>query len=254
MKNALLDLFKTITDLIKSTVIEPIVNVTDGIKEGDIKKVAINMTLLCFIVSISLLFCYILVKLALRHAVFVVIVGFLIAGLHSIYQKLAGVPEPEPLHKPTAEDYEAVHKTLKPALAKIAPALGLAPIHRYTDIKLNPDDMITEHGKVWRLGFGALKKTAGIDLDENLCRRVIQAQVKTVLERENPAGFSNVRFPYGGTFESIIQIDEVLQDDAYIYILTVIASNAYFCQRRDWKNQEQNQDEVRSTPQDPMFM
>ena len=61
---------------------------------------------------------------------------------------------------------------------------------------------------------------------------------------------SEVRFPYGGTSEPIIQIDEILQDDAYIYILAVIASNAYFRQKRD----RNNQDEVRPTPQDPMFM
>ena len=223
--------------------------ISDGIDDEDIGEIAKNVTLLCLVSGLVLAFGYILVTLALRNSVKLVIIGFLAAGAYSLYQKLTGVPEPETLCKPTAEDYEAGNKTLKPALVKLAPALGLAPIHRYDDIRLDPEDRITQHGKIWRMGFGALKKTVGVDLNENQCKRAIQAEVKRVLERENPAGFSEVRFPYGGAFEPIIQIDEVLQDDAYIYILAVIASNAYFRQRRD----RNNQDEVRPTPQDPLF-
>lgn len=227
--------------------------ISNGIDDGDISEVAKNVVILCIVCSLFLLFGFALVLFALHNSVKLVIIGFLAAGVYSMYKKLTGAAEPEPIHRPTAEDYAAVHKTLKSALAKVAPTLGLAPIHRYTDIKLNPDDMITEHGRVWRLGFGALKKTAGVDLDEDLCKRVIQSQVRSVLERENPAGFSNVRFPYGGTFESIIQIDEVLQDDANIYILAAIASEAYFRQRDAWENQEQAQEKVQPTPQDSIF-
>lgn len=245
--------FKKMSHKLKELIVSLFSSIFDGISDGiddeDIGEVAKNVTLLCLVSGLFLAFGYILVALALRNSVKLVIIGFLVAGAYSLYQKLTGVPEPERLCKPTAEDYEAVNKTLKPALSKIAPALGLAPIHRYDDIRLDPDDMITEHGKIWRLGFGALKKTVGVDLNENQCKRAIQAEVKRVLERENPAGFSEVRFPYGGTFEPIIQIDEILQDDAYIYILAVIASNTYFRQRRD----RNNQDEVRPTPQDPLF-
>lgn len=237
MKDALKRFFMTVAELAKSTVIDPINNVCDGIEDGDIGKVAKNMAFLSCIVCFILLIGYILVKLAFRHSVFLVITGFLVASAISLYRKVTGVVEPEPIQKPTVDDYNAVQKTLKPALVKVAPALGLAPIHAYTDITLDPDDMITEHGKVWRLGFGALKKTAGVDINEDLCKRVIQAQVKSILERENPAGFSNVRFPYGGRLEPVIQIDEILQDDAYVFIFAVIASEVYFRQKFDWKNQ-----------------
>ena len=247
--NAFRKMFHKILVLILSLFSDLFDGISNGIDDGDIGEVAKNVTLLCLVFGLFLAFGYILVTLALRNSVKLVIIGFLAAGAYSLYQKLTGVPESERLCKPTAEDYEAVNKTLKPALSKISSAIGLSPLHRYDDIRLDPDDMITQHGKIWRFGFGALKKTAGIDLDENLCKRAIQAEVKRVLERENPAGFSEVRFPYGGTFEPIIQIDEVLQDEAYIYILVVIASNAYFRQRRD----RTNQDEVRPTPQDPLF-
>lgn len=233
MREALSRLFQSILELLKSITVDPINNVSDGIEDRDIGKVAKNMVFLSFITSLILLIGYILVRLAFRHSVFLVVTGFLAASVYSLYLKITGIAEPEPIHKPTADDYNAVHKTLKPALAKVAPALGLAPIHGYTDITLNPDDMITEHGKVWRLGFGALKKTAGVEVDLSLCQRVIQAQVKSVLERENPAGFSNIRFPYGGRLEPVIQIDEVMQDDAYLYVFAVIATKSYF----QWKNQ-----------------
>ena len=228
--------------------------IAQGIHDNDWSAVGWNVALIAAVIMVAVALAVGVLALVwkilgtLLGKIFSVPLLLLILGLAAKGQQRK--PEPEALCKPTAEDYEAVNKTLKPALVKLAPALGLAPIHRYDDIRLDPEDRITQHRTIWRMGFGALKKTVGVDLNENQCKRAIQAEVKRVLERENPAGFSEVRFPYGGTSEPIIQIDEILQDDAYIYILAVIASNAYFRQKRD----RNNQDEVRPTPQDPMFM
>ena len=59
-----------------------------------------------------------------------------------------------------------------------------------------------------------------------------KAQVKTVLERDNPSQFTEIRYNNHGTFEPVIQIDEVQDGEAYIHIFVVIASNTYFKNRR----------------------
>ena len=93
-------------------------------------------------------------------------------------------------------------------------------------------------GKVWRMKFKVLKQTATSPIDKDLCRSVIQAQIKSVLERENPSGFVNVRFQRGGTFVPIIQVDEVLPGDAFVYLFIAIASQEYFQQKADWENRK----------------
>lgn len=233
---SLKNLVRKIVELIMSFFSDILDGISEGIEEVDVGKVAKGVTFLCVVCSLFLLLGYFLVILALRNSVYLTILGFLAAGAYSLLRKISGAVEPEPIHVPTMSDYTAVLETLKPALAKVAPALGLAPIYSYTDITLNEDETITKWGKVWRMGYGTLKKTAGVDVNTDMCRRVIQAQVKTVLERENPSGFSNVRFPRGGRFEPIIQIDEVMQDDAYVYIFSALASDAYFSQKAEWES------------------
>jgi len=213
--------------------------ISDGIDDGDIGMVARNVTALMLVISLFLIFGFIFIKLLLRNSVFVVITAFLIAGVYGAYKKLLGIEDAvEPkIIKPTKEDYDSIGLTVKSALKSVASALGLAPIHGYTDITLDAEDMIMEWGKVWRLGYGTLKKTAGSVLDLDLCERVIQAQIKTTLYRENPSGFSEVRFPWGGKLVPVIQVDEVRQDDAYIYVMVVLASDTYFKQKSHLENQ-----------------
>ena len=82
------------------------------------------------------------------------------------------------------------------------------------------------------------KQNAACPIDKDFCRSVIQAQVKSVLGRENPSGFANVRFQRGGTFVPIIQVDEVLPGDAFVYLFIAIASQEYFQQKADWENRK----------------
>lgn len=232
-------LIHTIIELVRSTFADIAENITIGIEEEDLGAVAKNMALLCALVGLAILLVYILVMLLLHNMVYVVIAGFILAAAYSALRKFLGIEEPEPekILKPTLTDYDAILKTVKAALSQIAPQLSLAPIHSYTDISLAEEDAITPYGRVWRLGFGTLKKTAGTELDLDLCQRVIQAQVTRVLERENPSGFSQVRFPYGGRFHPIVIVDEVLQDDIELYVLAVIASEVYFKQKANWDRQ-----------------
>ena len=133
-------------------------------------------------------------------------------------------------------DYFAVLETLRPAVAEVAQALELAPVYSHTDMAADSEERILSWGKVWRMKYKAPKKSAVAVIDTALCKRIIQAQVKTVLERDNPSGFSAVRYQHGGSFTSVIQIDEIKDGDAYIYIFAVIASDTYFRQKAEWRN------------------
>lgn len=230
--------FRSTLSLILSFSREAVNNVTDGIDERNGKKVALNLVLLLSVATLVILSVALFVKLAIQNLHRIIAAGFLAAAAYSALSKLFQTEEPTPPRKPTAEDYQAVLATVKPALATVAPALGLAPIYEHTDITADPEEQILPWGKVWRMKFKVLKQNAASTIDKELCRSVIQAQVKSVLGRENPAGFSNILFQRGSTFVPIIQVDEVLPGDAFVYVFTAIASQEYFQQKSDWQNRK----------------
>lgn len=236
---------RSIKKLIRSTINlivafsrDSVNNISDGIDEGDVAKVALNLVLLLSVAALVVLSGVLFVKLAIKNLHIIIAAVFLAAAAYSALLKLFQVEEPAPLHKPTPEDYQAVLATVKPALATVAQALGLAPIYEHTNISADPEEQVLKWGKVWRMKFKVLKQDAATSIDKELCRSVIQAQVKSVLERDNPSGFSDVRFQRGGTFVPIIQVDEVLPGDAFVYLFVAIASQEYFQQKADWQSRK----------------
>lgn len=236
---------KSIKKLLRSALVlilsfyrDTVNNVTDGMDERNVKKVALNLALLLLVAALVILAVVLFVTLAIQNLQIIIVAGLLAAAAYSALLKLFQVEEPEPPHKPTTEDYQAVLATVKPALATVAPALGLAPIYEHTDISADPKEQVLPWGKVYRMKFKVLKQNAATSIDKELCRSVIQAQVKSVLERNNPSGFANIRFQRGGTFVPIIQVDEVLPGDAFVYVFTAIASEEYFRQKADWENRQ----------------
>lgn len=172
MKNAIIRFLHTFLRIIATFFKDSVNRGSDGIDEGDIVKVAFNVTLLCS------------------------------------------------------------------AVAAVVQPLGLAPIYSHTDMEADSEEQILPWGNVWRMKYKALKKSVDAPIDEKTCRRIIQAQVKTTLERSNPSGFANIRFTWGGRAEAIIQIDEILNGDAYIYIFAIVSSSQYFHQKCNWKNRK----------------
>lgn len=236
---------KSIKKLLRSTVglilsfsRDAVNNIRDGMNEGDVGKVVLNLVLLLSVVALVALAVALLVKAVTQNLHKIIAAGFLAAAAYSALSKLFQTEEPTPPCKPTAEDYQAVLATVKPALATVSSALGLAAVHEHTDISADPEEQILPWGKVWRMKFKVLKQNATTPIDKDLCRSVIQAQVKSVLSRENPSGFANVRFERGGTFVPIIQVDEVLPGDAFVYLFVAIASQEYFQQKSDWQNRK----------------
>lgn len=226
----------------------------DGIEEHDIEKVAINC--ICIIVwGVALALIGLLIVLAaIGNMHLFVIGGFLAAALYSGILKLNGeeIVEDALVEEPTASDYYAVLETIRPAVAEVAQALELAPIYSHTDMTADSEERILPWGKIWRMKYKVLKKNVATSVDTDQCRRIIQAQVKTVLERDNPSGFAVVRFQRGSGFEPIVQIDEIMDGDAYIYIFAAIASDQYFRQKAQWKNRS-NVLAVDTSADDPLF-
>ena len=238
LKTAIAKLLHTTLSLIISFFTDSVNNISEGIEEGDIGKVALNLVLLLSVVALVILTGAVLVTLAIENLHILIAIGFIAVAAYSALLKLTQGEETAPTQKPTPEDYQAVLATVKPALATVAQALGLAPLYEHSDISADPEEQILQWGKVWRMKFKILKQNAASSIDKELCRSVIQAQIKSVLERDNPSGFANIRFQRGGTFVPIIQVDEVLPGDAFVYLFVVIASQEYFQQKTDWENRK----------------
>lgn len=88
----------------------------------------------------------------------------------------------------------------------------------------------------WRLKYKLKKRKAGAEINRELMIRTLQAEVKTILNGDNPSGFQNINFNRGGSLEPVIQIDDVSNGDLYVFVHAVIASETYFRQRRIWGN------------------
>lgn len=213
-------------------------NFNDRMAEGDFGMAALTLAVPLSVVVLVVLAVALIVKLVTENLPKIIAAGFLAAAAYSALSKLFQAEEPTPPHKPTPEDYQAVQATVKPALATVAPALGLAPIYEHTDITADPEEQILPWGKVWRMKFKVLKQNATTPIDKDLCRSVIQAQLKSVLSRENPSGFANVSYGHNGTFVPILQLDEIIIGDAFVYLFVAIACKEYFQQKSDWENRK----------------
>lgn len=142
--------------------------------------------------------------------------------------------EAEPAPEPTMSDYFTILDTIRPAVAEVAQALGLAPVYSHTDMAADQEERILPWGRVWGMKYKALKQSGTANFDTELAERVLQAQVKTVLERDNPSRFANTKYLYRGCAEPVVQIAEVRNGDAFIYIFVVLAtSDTYFRDKAD---------------------
>lgn len=172
------------------------------------------------------------------HPVGVFAVVSIAAGICYVGYKAANAPAPAPtkaMPEPTSQDYFKILETLRPAVAEIASTLGLAPIDNHTDMAAAGPERILSWGKVWGLKYKARKLSSTTIIDVEQALRVIQTQVAIVLDRDNPTKLTETNFNYYGQLLPVIQIAEVKDDDAYIYIYVVMASDTYFKQVEEEK-------------------
>lgn len=140
------------------------------------------------------------------------------------------------IKEPTMEQYITVGNIVKMAAKRVAPVLELSTIFEETDVKAAKDERIVPKGKIWLFKYRLLKKSIRTIIDEGTAQRVFQNELQMVLE-ENPAGFDKVRFIYGGVDECILQVAHVSQGDLYIFIYLCYASEDYFFQREQERDQ-----------------
>ena len=206
-------------------------------KYAMIGLVAVVLILLVGIRAIEIILGYtgtLLFDYVEKHTLGVLIVAC-IAGAVSYYvYKFSNASDPTPVKAmamPTSQDYFKILETVRPAVAEIASALGLAPIDNHTDMAADGPERILQWGKVWGFKYKALKQSSTANIDVEQARRVIQTQVGTVLDQDNPSKLTEINFDHYGHFVPVIQIAEVKDDDAYIYIYVVMASHTYFKQK-----------------------
>ncbi len=166
-----------------------------------------------------------------KHPVGVALIGCVIGFIaYAATRPQPEAPSGKDLPMPTMSDYFKILETIRPAVAEIASTLGLAPIDCHTDMAADGAERILKWGKVWGFKYKARKLAATTNIDVEQARRVIQAQVATVLDRDNPSKLTETNYNYYGQLVPVIQINEVRDDDAYIYIYVVMASDTYFKQ------------------------
>lgn len=189
-----------------------------------------------FLVAGAVAVCLLVLVLALLYAVrrtiwkiavLVVICGMLWAS----YRENRKSTGPAATKQPSTEQYITVGNITKSAVKKVAPILALAPVHAESDIKAAKDERIIQHGRYWLFKYRFLKKSISTDIDTDSAQRVLQRELQTILDNENPAGFDKIRFIYGGVSECILQLARVTQDDLYLYLYCCYASEDYFAQR-----------------------
>lgn len=193
-----------------------------------------------------------LLKYVEHHPLGVTIVGAIIGFItYGMLHPKAEESE-EKLSKPTMEDYNTALKTIRLAMREVASALELAPIESHTNIAADPDEgRIVSWERVWGMKYKVMKKKATQKIDEAHAARIIQAQVKTVLQRKNPSRYADIWFPYRGVSEPILQIADVKDEGgAYIYIYVVQASKTYFEQKANEEDNENFEPEADSADDD----
>lgn len=200
--------------------------ISDGRKEKDTIKVVAFSALLLTMSALLILVGLFIVKIIIQSRYVLSAVGLFIVAAYSIKSE-------EP--KPTEKDYQDVLDTIRPSVAAVALPLNLAPIDRHTNMEVGPKECIQPWKGGWRLVYKALKKsTAPIDI--SLYQLTIQKAVEMTLNQVNPAGFPVVQSKFGNKPFPIVMVDEIKDEDTYIYIFAVICTRNYLKRKFDTEN------------------
>lgn len=200
--------------------------ISDGRKEKDTIKVIAFSGVLLSIIALLILVGLFIVKIIIQTRYILGAAGLFILAAYSIKSE-------EP--KPTEKDYKDVLDTIRPSVAAVALPLNLAPIDKHTNMEVSPENCIQPWQGGWRLVYKALKRsTAPIEIP--LYLRTIQNAVAMTLSQDNPAGFPDINIEFGDKSFPVIMVDEVKDEDAYIYIFAVICTRKYLKKKFDSEN------------------
>ena len=200
--------------------------ISDGRREKDTMKVVAFSGVLLSIIALLILVGLFVVKIIIRSRY---ILGSAVLFILAAYS----IKSEEP--KPTEKDYQDVLDTIRPSVAAVALPLNLAPIDSHTNMEVGPEECIQPWKSGWRLVYKALKRNT-TPIDSPLYLRVIQSAVEMTLKQSNPAGFPEIQLKYEDKSFPIIIVDDIKDEDTYIYIFAVICTRKYLKQKFDPKN------------------
>ena len=215
-------LFSTV-QLIIAVEREAVNYISDGIKEKRPREVIAHSSLFLSLGVFSVLVVLLIVKIIIRSRYILGAVALFILAAYSIKSE-------EP--KPTEKDYQDVLDTIRPSVAAVALPLNLAPIDRHVNMEVDPKNCIQQWKGGWRMIYKALKRSTD-PIDIALYQRTIQKAIEMTLNQSNPAGFPEVQLKYGNKSFPIIMVDNVKDEDTYIYIYAVICTRNYLKRKFD---------------------
>lgn len=164
-----------------------------------------------------------------QHFLLLVLVGLgAYLYIHYIRKPTEKLVQDDPLDKPDQRDYFRALDTLRPAAAEIDQQLRFALIDAFTDMAVNEADRILPWGRCWLMVYKIPKAAAADEINTAQVKRALQAQLVTVLQRDNPSGYAELVFPWHGVDKPILIVHDVLDRDAYAYVFIVKASREYF--------------------------
>lgn len=196
---------------------------SDGRKEKDNIKVAEFLVLLLSMIALLILVGLFIVKIIIQSRYILGAAALFILAAYSIKSE-------EP--KPTEKDYKDVLDTIRPSVSAVALPLNLAPIDKHTNMEVAPESCIQPWKGGWRLVYKALKRNVA-PIDISLYQRTIQKAIEMTLNQANPAGFPEIQLKFGDKSFPIIIVDEVKDEDTYIYIFAVICTRNYLKRKFD---------------------
>lgn len=191
--------------------------ISEGRKEKDKVKAIEFSALLLSLTALLILVGVFIVTIIIRSRYILGAVTLFILAAYSIK-----VEEPKPAEK----DYQDVLATLRPSVSAVALPLNLAPIDKHTNMEVGPESCIQPWKGGWRMVYKALKKNTD-PIDISLYQRTIQKAIEMTLSHSNPAGFPEITIRFGNKSFPIIMVDEVNDEDTYIYIFAVICTRNY---------------------------
>lgn len=148
------------------------------------------------------------------------------------YQRPTKGPEPERDVKPTMTDYETIVKTIYAATKNVSESLGLVPARSYADLYVDEADRILQWENVWGMKFKLHKQRSTTNFDKAFAMEVLQNEVESVMRKHNPSKLAKLYYPYGGVLKSTVQVADIDDGNAFVYIYVVLAlTDTYFIQK-----------------------
>lgn len=160
----------------------------------------------------------------------VCVLGFIVWCMYQkpIQKPIEIIRDPEP----TMTDYETIVKTIYAAAKNICDSLGLVAARSYADLYVDEADRILQWENVWGMKYKLRKQRSTTNFDKAFAIEAFQNEIESVMRKYNPSKLAKHYYPYGGVLKSTVQVADIEDGNAFVYIYVVLAmTDTYFVQK-----------------------